>query len=223
MKSVTKYSVINMLPQLDLDIEKWNQMPDEQVIASAIKAIENRGTTVLRLQDGNQALAKIKELIPPGSEVMNGSSTTLIEIGFQELMDSGKHEWNNLKTAVTSENDAQKRAEIRRKTVTAQYFLSGVNAIAMTGELVACDASGSRVGAWPYAAKNLLLVSGTNKIVPTLEDALQRIKEYTFPIEDLRSQKVNGVPSKIGKWVILANEAQPGRSTLILIDDNYGY
>ena len=162
-------------------------------------------------------------LIPPGSEVMHGSSTTLIEIGFQELMDSGKHEWNDLKLAVTSEGDAQKRARIRRKTVTSDYFLSGVNAIAQTGELVACDATGSRVGAWPYGAGKMLLVAGVNKIVPTLDDALRRIREFTFPIENVRSQNVYGVPSKIGKCVILANEIQPGRVTLILIDESYGY
>ena len=78
----SKYSAINLLPELDLDKEKWSQIPSEESIASTIKAIEKRGVRVVRLPDGNQALAKIKELIPPGSEVMNGSSTTLIEIGF---------------------------------------------------------------------------------------------------------------------------------------------
>jgi hypothetical protein len=220
----SKYSAINLLPELDLDKEKWSQIPSEESIASTIKAIEKRGVRVVRLPDGNQALAKIKELIPPGSEVMNGSSTTLIEIGFQELMDSGEHEWKDMKLMVTGENDAQKRAKIRRKTVTSDYFLSGVNAIAMTGELVGCDATGSRVGAWPYGAGNLLLVAGTNKIVPSLDDdALRRIREYTFSLEDLRSRNVYGVPSKIGKCVILANESQPGRVTLLLIDESRGY
>jgi len=42
----------------------------------------------------------------------------------------------------------QNGLELRRKSVTADYFISSANAIARTGELVACDASGSRVGAW---------------------------------------------------------------------------
>ncbi len=223
MVYTSKYSAINLLPELDLDKEKWSQIPGEEIIVSTAKAIEERGVRVVRLPDSSQALAKIKELIPPGSEVMNGSSTTLIEIGFQELMDSGEHKWKDLKLAVTSEDDAQKRARIRRKTVASDYFISGVNAIAMTGELVACDATGSRVGAWPYSAGNLLLVAGVNKIVPSLDDALRRIREYTFHLEDLRSRNVYGVPSKIGKCVILANESQPGRVTLLLIDGSYGY
>jgi len=223
MEFPSKYSAAKLLPELDLDTERWNRIPEEQAIASTVKAVEERGIKVERLADGSQALARIRQLIPPGSEVMNGSSTTLVEIGFQELMDSGKHEWNNLKLAVTSEKDSRKRAEIRRKTITSSYFLSGVNAIAQTGELVGCDATGSRVGAWPYVAGKLLLVAGTNKIVPSLEDALRRIREYTLPLEDLRSRNVYGVPSKIGKCVILANESQPGRVTLILIDGSYGY
>lgn len=223
MEYPSKYSAANLLPELDLDTEKWNRIPEEQAIAATVKAIEERGIQVERLADGSEALARIRELIPPGSEIMNGSSTTLIEIGFQELMDSGKHEWNNLKLAVTKENDALKRARIRRKTVTSDYFLSGVNAIAMTGELVGCDATGSRVGAWSYGAGKLLLVAGVNKIVPGLEDALRRIREYTFPLEDARSRSVYKAPSKIGKCVILANESQPGRVTLLLIDGSYGY
>ncbi len=221
--ALSKYSALNLLPELDADFTKWSQVPDERVIASTVKAIEARGVRVLRSKDSFQALARIEEIIPVGAEVMNGSSTTLIELGYQQLLDSGKHKWKDLHKLVISENDPQKRNEIRRKSVTADYFLSGVNAIAMTGELVSCDASGSRVGAWPFAAKNLLLVSGVNKIVPTLQDALQRIREYAYPLEDLRSKKVNGVPSQIGKCVIMANERQPARITLILLEQVLGY
>lgn len=223
MGIATKYSAVNLLPELNIDPVRWNQIPPERDISQTIEAIETRGIKVLRVQDGHQALAKVKELIPSGAEIMNGSSTTLIEIGYQQLMDSGEHEWKDLHKIVTSINDAQERNNVRRKSVTSDYFLSGVNAIAMTGELVSCDATGSRVGAWPFAAKNLLLVSGINKIVPTLQEALQRIREYVYPLEDLRSKKLNGVPSLIGKCVILANERQPGRVVLILIDEILGY
>ncbi|MHC1687224.1 MAG: lactate utilization protein [Methanothrix sp.] len=223
MANVTKYSAANLLAELNVDTAKWNRIPSEQEMASATKAIEARGIAVTRVRDGRQALEKIKEIIPPGAEVMNGSSTTLIEIGYQELIDSDRHDWSDLHKAIFSENDAKERAEIRRKSVAAEYFLSGVNAIAMTGELLACDGGGSRVGAWPFAAKNLVLVSGVNKIVPTLQGAMQRIGEYAYPLEDARSKKVYGVPGQIGKWVIIANEKQPGRISLILVDEALGY
>jgi L-lactate utilization protein LutB len=223
MENVTKYSAINLLPELNIDSAKWSRIPSEMEISQTAKSIESRGVKVFRVQDGSQALARIKEFIPPGAEVMNGSSTTLIEIGYQEFLESDVHKWKDLYRAVISENNVLVRNEIRRKSVTAEFFLSGVNAVAMTGELVSCDASGSRVGAWPFAAKNLILVSGVNKIVANLQEALKRVKEYAYPLEDARSRKVNQAPSQIGKCVILAGERQPGRVTLILINDRYGY
>ncbi len=223
MGRITKYSAVNLLPELNVDAEKWNLMPSEDVIASVVLAIEERGIKVLRARDEESALNEIKEIIPPGAEVMNGSSTTLIEIGFVDLLNSGGHGWKDYHRIITSENDEAKRKELRRRAVTAEYFLSGVNAIAMTGELVSCDATGSRVGAWPFAAKNLILVAGVNKLVPTLEEALRRIREYSYPLEDARAKKASGMPSTIGKCVILANERQSGRVALILIDDRLGY
>ena len=223
METITKYSAVNLLPELKIDTAKFGRIPSEQEILSSIGAIEARGINVIRVDNGTQALATIKKIIPPHAEVMNGSSTTLIEIGYQDLLESGLHNWRDLHRLVTNENDAIKRNEIRRKAVTAEYFLSGVNAIAMSGELVSCDATGSRVGAWPFAAKHLLLVSGVNKIVPTLQDALKRVIEYAYPLEDARIRKASGVPSQIGKFVIIANESQSGRTSLILVNDSLGY
>lgn len=223
MAKITRYSAVNLLPELKVDSARWSRTPPEADIAKAVRAIESRGIEVLRAGDGSAALSRIRELIPPGAEVMNGTSTTLIEIGFGDLLESGRHAWIDLHLAVTSEDDEQSREEIRRKSVAAEYFLSGVNAIAMTGELVSCDATGSRVGAWPFAAKKLILVAGVNKIVPTLREGLQRVRDYAFILEDARARKVYGRPSQIGKCVILEHEARPGRIILILINEALGY
>ncbi|MGA9098723.1 MAG: lactate utilization protein [Methanotrichaceae archaeon] len=224
MVNATKYSAVNLLPELKIDPKRWSRIPSESEINETAKTIEEKDNIkVIRVPDGNAALAKIKEIIPQGAEVMNGSSTTLIEIGYMDLLNSGTSSWKNLREIVISENDVDKRNELRRRSVSAEYFLSGVNAIAMTGEIVSCDGTGSRVGAWPFAAKHLVLVSGVNKIVPTLSDALQRVMEYAFPLEDARAKKALGAPSWIGKCVILANEKQTGRVTLILINECLGY
>ena len=222
MANLTKYSFVNLLKDARVDPEKWSRIPSEQDIAVSVAALEKNNITVFRVKDGVTTLEKIKELIPPGSEVMNGSSTTLIEIGYENLM-NGQHNWLDLHTAIISENDERMRNELRRRSITSEYFLSGVNAIAQTGQILACDASGSRVGAWPFGAQNLILVSGANKIVPTLQDALKRIWDYAYPLEDARARKVYGTPSQIGKCVILAKEVRPGRTTLILIDEILGY
>lgn len=222
MGKLTKYSFVNLLKEVRVDPDRWSRIPSEPEIAASVAALDKNNIVIIRVKDGVAALEKIKELIPPGSEVMNGSSTTLIEIGYEDLMNS-QHGWLDLHKAIISENDERMRNDLRRRSITAEYFLSGVQAITMTGEIVGCDASGSRVGAWPFAAKNLVLVSGVNKIVPTLQDALQRVREFAYPLEDARARKVYGTPSQIGKCVILAKEKLSGRVTLILINEILGY
>jgi len=208
---------------VNVDTGRWNRMPDEKAISEAVNAIEKRGIRVIVVKGRAEALAQVREMIPPGSEVMNGSSATLDEIGFGGLLKGGKHGWKDLHLGILAEKDDKKRYDLRRKSVTAEYFLASVNAIAMTGELVACDASGSRVGAFPFAAKNLIIVSGANKIVPTLPEALDRLREYVFPLENARMKALYGVGSRLGKFVIIANEGSIGRTVLILVKESLGY
>jgi L-lactate utilization protein LutB len=219
----TQYSATNLLAEAHVDSEKWNQLPPDNEVAQTVEAIAQRGIAVVRAKNGKIALEILEDLIPPEAEVMHGSSTTLVEIGYEAYVNSDESRWKDLHRAIVAENDEEKRRALRRKSVTAEYFISGVNAIAQSGEIVACDRSGSRVGAWPYAAAHLILVSGTNKLAPTLDDALRRVWEYAYPLENVRAERAYGAPSQIGKCVILANEEIEGRVTLILVDESLGY
>jgi L-lactate utilization protein LutB len=223
MVNLTQYSAANLFAEAHVDPEKWNQLPPDNEVAQTVEGIARRGIAVVRARNGKIALEILKDLIPPEAEVMHGSSTTLIEIGYEAYVNSDESRWKDLHRAIIAENDEEKRRALRKKSVTADYFISGVNAIARSGEIVACDRSGSRVGAWPYAAAHLILVSGTNKLAPTLDDALRRVWEYAYPLENVRAKRAYGVPSQIGKCVILANEEIEGRVTLILIDESLGY
>ena len=223
MVKLPQYSAANLFAEAHVDPEKWNRLPPDNEVAQTVEAITQRGIAVVRARNRKIALKILKDLIPPEAEVMHGSSTTLVEIGYEAYVNSDESRWKDLHRAIVAENDEEKRRALRRKSVTADYFISGVNAIARSGEIVACDRSGSRVGAWPYAAAHLILVSGTNKLAPTLDDALRRVWEYAYPLENVRAKRAYGVPSQIGKCVILVNEEIEGRVTLILIDESLGY
>jgi hypothetical protein len=223
MAKITRYSAINLIQESGADPKKWNSVPSSEIVEKTVREIEKRGINVIISPDGEDALEQLKKIIPAGAEVMNGSSTTLAEIGYEEYISGGMSGWNLVHHRITAENDDGKRAELRRKSVTAEYFISGANAIALSGEIVSCDASGSRVGAWPFAAGHLMLVVGINKIVPTLEDALQRVWQYAYRLENVRAQKAYGTPSMIGKCVILSHEKNKGRVTLILVKESLGY
>jgi L-lactate utilization protein LutB len=181
MAGLTQFSAVNLLPDVRVDQTRWNRIPTEEVVAETAYAVGKRGIRVIRAKDRQGALDTLTRLIPRGAEVMNGPSTTLIEIGYEALLKSEKTGWTDLPDKITAENDERMRALLRRKSVTADCFISGANAISLTGEIIACDLSGNRVGAWPFAAGHLILACGVNKIVPTLEDALRRVGEYLSP------------------------------------------
>ena len=203
--------------------EKWSAIPDEKIISKTIESLKSRGINAILVNDKKSALEKIKEIIPKGAEVMNGSSTTLIEIGFSDYIKSGKHGWKNMHEDILKEKDMGKQMSLRRKAVASEYFLGSANAISINGEVVACDASGSRVGAYLFAAGNLILVAGIQKITSSLEEAIKRVREYVLPLEDARARKVYGMGSNTSKWVIIEKEFIPNRITLILVKEKLGF
>ncbi|MDN7026250.1 lactate utilization protein [Methanoculleus sp. FWC-SCC1] len=196
-------------------------MPDAKTIGKTAAAVSSRNVRVIHAGTGSEALATIRDLLPESADVMNGYSTTLLEVGYDRLLAENPKNWRNCHAAITAEDDTEKRHALRRRSVTADYFLSGVQAIAESGKLVGCDKSGSRVGAWPHGAGRLIFVSGVNKIVPTLDAALARCREHALPLENQQTLRAYGVPSAIGKMMILEEERIDGRTTLIT--DRRGY
>ena len=201
--------------------EDIDTIPDDSTVEETAENMRERGFEVIVAENSDEALDEIKDLIEKGSEVQWGSSTTLSEIGFEEWIEDADVE--NLKQEIWSIDDDEKRSEARRDSVTADNFLGGINAISREGQLVSADKSGSRVGAYPYAAKNLILVSGVNKITEDLESARERLREHVYPKEDERAQEEYGVGSDIAKEFIFHSEHKEGRTTVILINRELGF
>ncbi|AGB17044.1 hypothetical protein Halru_2462 [Halovivax ruber XH-70] len=208
--------------QTDID-ESLDELPAADAIDEAVSNLEDHGFDVVVVDSADEALTAVQSQIPAGASVMNGHSTTLEEIGFVEYLSEGDHEWESLPDQVWSIDDDEERQAARRESQTADYFLGSVNAIAQTGELVAADRSGSRIGAYPFAAGNVVIVSGVNKIVPTLSDALDRLESVAYPLENERANEAYGVDSAIAKQLIFRQELEEGRTTVVLVRDQFGY
>ena len=208
----------------DADIDATlDEQANEETIEETVENLEANGFDVAVVDSADEALETLQSHIPAGASVMNGHSTTLEEVGFAEYLTEGDHEWESLPDEIWSIDDDAERQAARRESQTADYFLGGINAISQTGELVAADRSGSRIGAYPFAASNVVIVSGVNKIVPTLEDALDRLESVAYPLENERAKEAYGVDSAIAKQLIFRQELEEGRTTVVLVRDRFGY
>jgi len=205
---------------IDADLDRLNH---DEAVEVAVENLEASGFDVVVVDTADEALETLQSHIPAGVSVMNGHSTTLEEIGFDDYLSGGDHEWESLPDQIWSIDDDAERQAARRESQTADYFLGGINAIAQTGDLVAADLSGSRIGAYPFAASNVVIVSGINKIVPTLDDALDRLESVAYPLENERAKEAYGAESMIAKQLIFRQEVEEGRTTVVLIREQLGY
>lgn len=223
MAKRVEHSLEKIKGQAQVDEGKWNQLAQDAAISKTVESFKQHHIQAVVVDSSEAALEELKKTIPPGSTVMNGSSTTLAEIGFVSLLQSKDHGWTNEHEKIFSIQDQAQQADVRRKATTSDYFVSSAQAITQDGHIVGSDASGSRVGAWLFAAKHLVIVAGTNKIVENLEAALRRIQEFAYPLENVRAQKVYNMGSRVSKIAVLGFEFDPQRTKVILVKEKLGY
>lgn len=203
---------------------KYDTLASKESIKKATESLKSRNITVEFVNTKEEALNRINELIPPGKEVMTGSSTTLDQIGFTNLLISGKHPWMNLKSAILGEKDRGKQMELRKKSVTSEYFLCSVHAVAQTGEILIASASGSQIPSDSFSSDNVIWVVGTQKIMPTLDECFKRLYEYVIPLEDKRMKNAGYPGTTVGKILIFERETNENRKvTLIFVNEKLGF
>ena len=111
-----------------------------------------------------------------GKTVGFGDSETLRTMGVPELLE--KH--NTVYNPIGVHDDAE-FAAITRRTQLTDVFLTSVNAIAETGQMVNIDGTGNRVAGSIFGHEKVYLVAGVNKIAPTLDDAIFRARNVAAP------------------------------------------
>jgi L-lactate utilization protein LutC len=203
---------------------KFDVLASKETVEKTIRALEPRGINAEFVNKKEDALNRLKRLIRPGAEVMTAGSTTLDQIGFTELLKSGKHPWKNFKDAILEEKDPAKQMELRKKSVTAEYMIGSVHAVVETGEVLVVNATGSSLPAYSYSSNNVIWIVGTQKIVPTVNEGFKRLREYCFPLEDKRMKSIGYAGSTLGKFLLFEKEILENRKiTLIFVNEKLGF
>ena len=212
-------------PHPDLDgsmSRRFGTVADEAEVKRTAAALEANGISVLRAADAAEAKRIVLDLIPDGSQVHHGASESLEASGItDEIEKSGRYE--PLRPRIWSMDRTTQADEIRRLSAAPDMMLGSVHAVTETGSLVAASMSGSQLGPYATGAGRVILVVGTQKIVPNLEEGLRRIDEYAFPLEDARAQAAYGIHSGVNKILVINREIAPGRITVILVDEVLGF
>lgn len=133
-------------------------------------ALEQRGFAVRVFSTKQEAVHYLNDSID-GVSVGIGGSATIQEMALHDaLAEHNQVHWHWINGP-----------EERTAAATADVYLSSVNALAETGEIVNIDGVGNRLASTLYGHKKVYFVVGRNKIVPTFDKAVWRARNVAAP------------------------------------------
>ena len=184
--------------------------------------------------------AKAKEivqkeiLVKTGAKSVSwGGSLTFISTGLYDAM-KNHPDLEVLDVFDKGLSDEQK-VELRRRALLVDLFITGTNAVTETGKLVNLDMYGNRIAAITFGPKHVVILVGRNKIVPDVEEAMFRIKNYAAPVNAMRLDKKTPCVKTsycedckssdriCNTWTITEKSFPKGRIKVVLINDDMGF
>lgn len=200
----------------------FSKMASDAQIERTVKALEANGIHAVVVENSAEARRKVAELLPAGAEAFISSSTTLNQSGITDDIDkSGRYD--SVRVKLSKLDRKTQGREMVKLGATPEYVLGSVHALTETGSAIIASMSGSQLGPYVSGAAKVIWVVGSQKIVPTLEEGMRRVKEYTLPLENARALKAYGMNSSINKLLVVHRESIPGRITVIIVKENLGF
>jgi L-lactate utilization protein LutB len=176
----------------------------------------------------------LEDLMPqlkPNTISWGGSMTFTGSGLYEKLKDKSDIQvWDTFDSKI-SDNEKNQR---RRQALNADLFITGTNAVTEAGQLVNLDMIGNRIAALTFGPRWVIILVGRNKIVPDLEEAMLRVKNYVAPTNCMRLDKKTPCvktsfcdecksPDRIcNTWTITEKSFPKGRVKIVLINEDLG-
>lgn len=204
----------------------------ENLAKTTIKNLEKRHFSCYYCHTSKEAAELASSMVPASSTVSFGGSMTLEESGMGSIL--RKREDITLLDR-SKAGSPEEVKEIYHKSLNADYYFMSSNAITADGELVNIDGTGNRVAALIYGPEHVIILAGMNKVAPTLEEAISRVRNVASPINALRLGRktpcaATGLcsdclsPDCICSHTVITRKSAPEkRITVILIGESLGY
>ncbi len=152
-------------------------------VKNTIENLKKNNMEAYFCADENEVLNLVKSLIKKGDVISSGGSVTLAETGVLDLIKSNDYKYLDRARAGITPAEIE---EVYRKTYSADVYFASANAITESGYIYNVDGNSNRVSAILYGPKSVILIAGKNKIVKTIEDAVERVKKISAPKNALR-------------------------------------
>lgn len=204
----------------------------EKKIDRTIKNLKKRNMEGFFVEDRSELMIILKGLIDEKSTVGVGDSMTLFETGVIDFLRNGDYVFlDKYRDGITSEE----KKEIYLQNFSANTFMCSTNALTEDGELYNIDGNGSRVAPMLYGPKQVILVTGINKIVKDIEEAEKRVRNYAAPIDAKRLNKDTPCttlgycvdcksPNRIcNDFTIIRGQFIKNRIKVIIVGEQLGY
>lgn len=204
---------------------------NELLAKTLITNLERRHFEAYYCPTAAEAVEKAVSLIPEGCSVSWGGSVTIRESGLTKAVHAGNYTVIDRDLAKSPEE----MAELHRKGLLADYYLSSVNAISENGVLVNIDGTGNRVAALCFGPKNVIILCGMNKVAQDVDAAVKRARSYAAPVNSMRFMGKtpcavtgschNCVSEEcICNQILLTRNCRPaGRIKIILVGEEMGF
>jgi hypothetical protein len=204
----------------ELDI--FTTPASEETLQLVAKRLQERNIEALIVDSGDEARKLILERLPMGVEVHSGKSKTLQEAGITELIQAAD-QYDALRPRYLKMDRQTQGREIRKLGASPEYAAGSVHAITEDGHVLIASMSGSQLGPYASGAGKVIWVAGAQKIVKDVNDGLQRIEEYTYPLEIVHAKQLYNMDTGVNKVLIVNREIRPGRTTLIIVKELLGF
>ena len=146
------------------------------MVFTLVKAeLEQRGFTVSEFATAKEAADYLDGAID-GRTVGFGGSMTLTEMGLAERLETHNELFWHWRV-----KEGSTAAETLAAAASAEIYLTSVNGLAETGEIINIDGTGNRVASMLYGHRKVYFVVGVNKLASDYASALHRARNVAAP------------------------------------------
>lgn len=202
-------------------MKDYSKIVSQSELEVTKNALESKGFTVKVAKNKQQAKEIVLGLVKKGSQVFTATSVTLDQLGLTKELNGEKYISTRSKF-MPLYGQEDKKHEMKSIGSVSEYAVGSVNAVTQEGELLMASATGSQIPNYAYGASNVIWVVSTSKIVKDMNEAMHRLENHTFPLEDVRAQKAYGTSSSIN-FLLVYRKDPTNRATIVFVEEPLGF